>query len=183
MKEALLVIDVQNEYFTGKLPVTYPQGSLEKILTAMDHARAAHKPVVVIQHTNPAPEAVTFKKGTDAWELHDEIKRRQADSVIEKTLPGSFTGTMLDGWLIKNQISIVTIASYMTQMCCDTTARQAFHRGYMVNFLSDATGTLGITNNAGSVRDEELHRAILVTQAMRFSRVMPTEEWTGDRSI
>ncbi|PKL70417.1 MAG: cysteine hydrolase [Methanomicrobiales archaeon HGW-Methanomicrobiales-1] len=177
MKEALLVIDVQNEYFTGKLPVTFPERSFEKILLAMDHASVAHMPVIVIQHTNPAPESPTFRKGTMGWELHDEIKRRHADVIIEKNLPGSFTGTNLGDWLKEKGISIVTIAGYMTQMCCDTTSRQAFHRGYTVNFLSDATGTLGITNNAGTVTGEELHRAILVTQAMRFSRVLTTAEW------
>ena len=39
MKRALLVIDVQNEYFTGKLPVTHPPGSLENIVSAMELAR------------------------------------------------------------------------------------------------------------------------------------------------
>jgi len=71
----------------------------------------------------------------------------------------------------------VTIAGYMTQMCCDTTARQAVHLGYAVYFLSDATGTLAVANAAGSVTAEELHRAILVTQQMRFARVMRTGEW------
>jgi nicotinamidase-related amidase len=177
MKQALLVIDVQNEYFTGKLPITFPTGSREKILTAMDYACAAHIPVVVIQHTNPDPEAVTFRKGTDAWELHHDIKQRHADIIIEKNLPGSFTLTMLDAYLKKNGISTVTIAGYMTQMCCDTTARQAFHRGYTVNFLSDATGTLSFTNSAGSISDADLHRAILVTQQQRFSCVLTTDEW------
>ncbi len=65
----------------------------------------------------------------------------------------------------------------MTQMCCDTTARQAFSRGYAVNFLSDATGTLAFTNAAGSINDADLHRAILVTQQQRFSRVLTTAEW------
>ena len=177
MNEAVLVIDVQNEYFTGKLPVTYPPGSFEKILAVMDHAHAVHIPVAVIRHTNPAPAAATFQKGTIGWELHDEIKRRPADIILEKNLPGSFTGTILGDWLKEHKISTVTIAGYMTQMCCDTTARQAFHRGYKVNFLADATGTLAITNTAGSVSDEELHRAILVTQAMVFSRVLTVSEW------
>ena len=90
MKQALLVIDVQNEYFTGALPVTYPAGSLENITKAMDHANRSQVPVVVIQHTNPAPDAPAFRKGTQGWELHDEIKQRHADVVIEKTLPGQF---------------------------------------------------------------------------------------------
>ncbi len=49
--------------------------------------------------------------------------------------------------------------------------------GLAVEFLSDATGTLPVSNNAGSVTAEELHRAVLVTQAMRFSKVMTTDQW------
>ena len=177
MKQALLVIDVQNEYFTGKLPVTYPEQSFLNILKAMDWAHASHLPVILIQHTNVAPEAATFRKETPGWELHDEIKRRHADVVIEKNLPGSFTGTNLEEWLKQHEITTLTIAGYMTQMCCDTTARQAFHHSYSVNFLSDATGTLSITNAAGSISAADLHRAILITQQMRFSRVLKTEEW------
>jgi nicotinamidase-related amidase len=62
-------------------------------------------------------------------------------------------------------------------MCCDTTARQAFHRNYAVNFLSDATGTLLISNHAGSIGAADLHLAILVTQQQRFARVLTTDEW------
>lgn len=177
MKEALLVIDVQNEYFTGRLPVTHPPGSLDTILKAMDGAHDSRVPVVVIRHTSMAPEAATFRKGTPAWELHDEIKRRQADVLIEKNLPGSFTGTGLEQWLQDHAISTVSIAGYMTQICCDTTARQAFHRRYAVNFLSDATGTLDITNNAGFISAAGLHHAILITQQQKFARVMTTDEW------
>ncbi len=177
MKTALLVIDVQNEYFTGSMPVTYPVESFKNILMAMDHAQAAGITVVVIQHTNAAKNAATFNKGTVNWQLHDEIKKRHADIVVEKNLPGSFTGTNLDSWLKEQGISNVTIAGYMTQMCCDTTARQAFHRGYTVEFLSDATGTLSVTNSAGTITAGELHHAILVTQQMLFSRVLTTEAW------
>jgi nicotinamidase-related amidase len=177
MKEALLVIDVQNEYFTGALPVTFPQGSFANILRAMDAAQAAHIPVIVIQHATHAEDAPAFAYGKPGWELHPEVARRPRDELIEKTLPGSFTGTHLGRWLTDHAIGSVTIAGYMTQMCCDTTARQAFQRGYSVNFLSDGTGTLSITNSAGSISDADLHRAILVTQQMRFSRVLTTEEW------
>jgi len=176
-KEALLVIDVQNEYFSGKLPVTYPQGSFVNILQAMDAAHAAQVPVIVIQHASYAPDAASFRHGTYGRELHPEVKKRPRDLLIEKTLPGSFSGTALDTWLRNRGISSVTISGYMTQMCCDTTARQAFHNGYGVKFLSDATGTLSVTNRAGSIRDADLHHAILVTQQMRFSQVMTTAEW------
>ena len=96
--------------------------------------------------------------------------------MIEKNLPDAFTGTNLENWLKTNGIYTVAITGYMTQNCCDTTARRAFHMGYEVEFLSDATGTLSITNDAGSVTAEELHLAILVTQT-RFGRIIKTDEW------
>lgn len=176
MKRALLVIDVQNEYCSGKLPISHPAGSYENILSAMDAASSHNVAVVVIQHSAPV-DAPVFRKGSQEWELRDEIKSRRFDVLIEKTLPSSFTATNLEKWLEENGIDTLTICGYMTQMCCDTTARQAFHLGYVVEFLSDATGTLDIKNDAGSVTAEELHRAILVTQEMRFSKVMATAGW------
>jgi nicotinamidase-related amidase len=176
-KRALLVIDVQNEYFTGKLPITYPAGSLANVLCAMDAARAHGVPVVAIQHASPQADATVFRKGSRGWELHAEVASRPHDVLIHKSLPGSFTGTNLEMWLRERGIGTVVIAGYMTQMCCDTTARQAIHLGFGAEFLSDGTGTLAVKNAAGVVSDEELHRAILVTQQMRFSRVMTTDEW------
>lgn len=64
MQRALLVIDVQNEYFSGKLPVTYPAGSLENVLKAMDTAIERKIPVVVIQHAALKEDSATFRKGT-----------------------------------------------------------------------------------------------------------------------
>ena len=177
MKQALLVIDVQNEYFSGKLPVTYPPGSFINILQAMDAAHLVQIPVVLIQHSNHAPDAASFRYGTHGWELHPEVMKRPHDVLIEKTFPGSFTHTNLGSWLRNHTISSLTVSGYMTQMCCDTTARQAFHEGYGVTFLSDATGTRAVTNKAGAICDADLHKAVLVTQQMRFSNVMTTAEW------
>jgi len=177
MKRALLVIDVQNEYFTGKLPIAHPPGSLDNIVKAMEQARKSGIPVVVVQHTSPQKDAPVFRKGSEGWNLHPRIAAQAYDHLIEKNLPGSFTGTDLESWLRERKIDTIVIAGYMTQMCCDTTARQAFHVGLAVECLSDATGTLPVSNKAGSVTAEELHRAILVTQAMRFSKVMTTDQW------
>ncbi len=175
--QALLVIDVQNEYFTGRLPVTFPDGSLGNILKAMDFAASVNMPVVVIKHIAPSQDSPTFRKGSEEWKLHPEVEKRKRDILIEKNLPGSFTGTALEKWLRNGGVSRVAICGYMTQMCCDTTARQAFHLGFQVDFLSDATGTLSVQNSAGSISDRDLHQAVLVTMAMKFARVMGTEEW------
>ena len=174
MSRALLVIDVQNEYFTGALPITHPAGHLELILEVMDAAEG-RVPVVVVQHH--FLDKPLFRKGSKEWELHPEIAARPRDLVVEKTLPGSFTHTPLEDWLRERGISTVTIAGYMTHMCCDTTARQAVHRGFTVEFLSDATGTLALSNSAGQVTAEELQRSILCAQQMLLSEVIPSSEW------
>lgn len=178
MNRALLVIDVQNEYFTGALPITHPTGHLDRILEVMD-AATGRIPMVVIQHTFTQPDKPFFQRGTPGWDLHPEVAGRPRDALVEKNLPGSFTGTGLEEWLRKRGISTVAIAGYMTHMCCDTTARQAVHRGFNVEFLSDATGTLPLSNSAGAVTAEELHRSILCAQQMLLSEVLPSSEWIG----
>ncbi len=177
MNRALLVIDVQNEYFWGALPITHPAGHLEKILGTMDTARAKGVPTVVIQHGFRDPTKAFFVVGSPTWELHPEVASRPADHRINKELPGSFTGTDLGDWLEARGVDTVTIAGYMTHMCCDTTARQAAHRGLKVEFLSDATGTLPLRNQAGEVTAEELQRSILCAQQMMISEVLDSKQW------
>lgn len=179
MTRALLVIDVQREYFDGAFPIRHPAGHLESILETMDAARRANVPTVVVRHHQPDPESPIFRKGSDMWQLHDEVESRPRDVLIDKQLPGSFTGTSLDAFLKERNIDTVSIAGYMTQMCCDTTARQAFHRGYKVEFLKDATGTLDVENKGGSVTAEQLHESILVAQQMFISDVIDKETWLG----
>lgn len=179
-KRALLVIDVQNEYFTGLLPITYPHNSTSNIVTAINAATDAHIPIVMVQHTS---KAKAFVKGTDGWELHESVKNVKTAHTIEKTMASSFVGTDLEAWLRQNGIDTVVISGYMTQHCCDTTARYAHHLGFNVEFLSDATGTLAFENAAGKATAEELHRATLVEQAFRFSNVMSTQEWIDTISV
>ena len=177
MKRALLVIDVQNEYFSGQLPVTYPSGSLPNILDVMRTAAEQGIPIAVVQHTEPAVDTPVFKQGSAEWQLHPEVAQMPRDVLIEKNLPGSFTGTDLENWLKQQEIETLVISGYMTQMCCDTTARQAIHLGFSVEFLSDATGTLAFDNKAGSATAEELHRTVLVVQESFDSKVVTTADW------
>jgi nicotinamidase-related amidase len=168
----------RDEYFEGGLlPVTHPHAHLDNVLRVMDAATDAKVPVVVVQHTFTRPAMPFFKRGTPGWELHPEVASRPREHWVEKALPGSFTGTGLEDWLRQRGIDTVTIAGYMTHMCCDTTARQAAHLGLNVEFLSDATGTLPVKNSAGEVSAEELHRSTLCAQQMMISEVLDSDRW------
>ncbi|MER7207310.1 cysteine hydrolase family protein [Streptosporangium sp. NPDC000239] len=178
MKRALVVIDVQNEYFTGNLPIAFPprQESLANIVATMDVAREHGVPVVIVRHTAPA-ESPLFAKGSPSWELREEVGSRPYDHLVDKTLASSFAGTDLAGWLAAQEIDTVTITGYMTQNCDESTARDAAHLGLKVEFLSDATGALPLSNNAGTATAEELHNHVLVVMASNFAAVATTAEW------
>ncbi|MEC3953087.1 cysteine hydrolase family protein [Nocardia sp. CDC153] len=178
MKRALIVIDVQNEYVVGNLPIAYPplDISLANIGAAMDAAHAAGIPVILIRQAAPAQSPI-FARGSAGFALHPTVTERPHDLVIEKTLPSSFTGTGLADWLAEHDIDTIAICGYMTQNCDESTARDAVHRGFAVEFLADATGTLTLANQAGSITAEDLHRAVLVVLQSRFAAVASTAEW------
>jgi nicotinamidase-related amidase len=177
-RRALIVIDVQNEYVTGDLPIEYPdvQTSLENIGRAIDAAHAASIPVVVVQNFAPA-HAPIFARGTDGAQLHPVVTSRARDHYVEKSLPSAFAGTDLAAWLSANEIDTLTIVGYMTHNCDASTIFHALHAGYAVEFLADATGSVPYENRAGSASAEEIHRVFCVVLQSRFAAVLGTGEW------
>ncbi|WP_394827643.1 cysteine hydrolase family protein [Pendulispora albinea] len=177
-RRALLVIDVQNEYFTGNLPIEYPptEISLPNITRAIDAARAADIPVIIIQHTAPAGAPI-FDKGSPGWELHAEIAKRPYAALFEKTSASSFAGTGLGEWLTAHKIDTLTIVGYMTHNCDATTTFDAAGSGYSVEVLSDATGSLPYENRAGAASAEEIHRVFTVVMHSNFAAVLETSAW------
>lgn len=177
-RRALLVIDVQNEYFTGKLPIEYPpvEASLRNIGLAMDTAREAGIPVIVVQHDAPETSPL-FAKGSQAWQLHPVVAERPADHRVNKAAASAFTGTDLAQWLLANAIDTLTISGYMTQNCDAATIYQASHQGLRVEFLADATGALPYQNAAGKVSAEEVHRVFSTVFHSNFAAVTTTKDW------
>ena len=177
-RRALVVIDVQNEYVSGDLPIEYPpiETSLANIARAMDAARAAGVPVVVVQNFAPAGSPI-FARGSVGAELHPVVASRERDHYVEKSLPSAFAGNDLKAWLAEGGIDTITVAGYMTHNCNDTTIKHAFDRGLAVEFVHDASGAVSYANHAGYASAEEIHRVFSVVEQSRFAAVLSTEEW------
>lgn len=180
MKRALLVIDVQNEYFDGDLPIAYPDRtqSIANIVDAMTAAHAAGVPVVVVETVLPEGSPV-FAQGSRGASLHPAIASRPRDLLLRKPLPSCLAHTDLAAWLAERAIDTLTLVGYMTHNCVDATARHASHAGFAVEVLSDATGSPAYSNSAGKASAEELHRVFLVAMQARFASVLTTPEWTA----
>lgn len=177
-RRALIVIDVQNEYFTGKLGISYPDPAitLPNVGRAMDAAGAAGIPVVVVQHITP-PGTPIFAEGSHGAALHPSIAERPRDHLISKQLASAFTGTDLADWLRARDIDTVSIVGYMTHNCDAATVLHASHDGWQVELLSDASGSLPYRNRAGSASAEEIHRVLTVVMQTGFAAVVTTEDW------
>jgi nicotinamidase-related amidase len=178
MKRALIVVDVQKEYETGRLPIEYPplDLSLSNIRRAIDAAQARGIPVVVVQDTGPADDPV-FAEGSPGWQLHEVVASRQRQHLVRKVTPGAFTGNDLDFWLRTHHVDTVALVGYMAHHCVDTSARQAMHLGYGVEVLADATGTISLSNEGGRVSARQLYETTLVVLHSRFAAVVSTEAW------
>ncbi|MGH6637619.1 MAG: cysteine hydrolase family protein [Polaromonas sp.] len=177
-RRALVVIDVQKEYFTGGLLIEYPpvEQTLPNIGRAMDAAHAAGIPVVVVQNSSPATSPL-FAKGSTQWELHETVASRPRDHFIEKDWPSVYTDTDFADWLEKNRIDTLTIVGYMTHNCDASTIFEATHRGLHVEFLHDASGAVPYANEAGQASAEEIHRVFSVVFHTRFAAVGSTDAW------
>lgn len=177
-RRALLVIDVQNEYFTGNMRIEYPPvaTSLPNIVQAMQAARSAGVPVIVAQHDAPADSPV-FAAGSESWQLHPQVAAFEADHKINKMMGSVFAGTDLRAWLAKNDIDTLTIVGYMTHNCDAATIYHAAHDGLEVEFLADATGALPYENAAGKASAEEIHRVYSTVFHSNFAAVANTQEW------
>ena len=161
---ALVVIDAQQEYFAPVGKIVLPQGpaAAERIATLLAWARGSHVPVIHVVHESRRPGAATFVPGSPALEIHPLATPAASETVIAKHLPGSFTGTPLEATLRRHGIERVILTGFMTQMCVDTTARQASHLGFKVTVVSDATAAMDVKGvDGGVIPAADVHRTHL----------------------
>ena len=180
-RRALIVIDAQQQYFDGVLAVEYPprDESIAQIATAIDAAVRAKVDVVVVQHELPA-EAPVFAAGSKSQQLHPQIERRAVSSSkrVSKVFGSVFADTDLLEWLRSEQIDTITLAGYMTNNCVLASAAAAEPLGLSVEVLSDATGAIPLSNDAGSASAAQVHETLMTLLNSNWAAVATTKKWT-----
>ena len=179
-RRALVVVDVQREYFDGPMEIQYPprEDSLNNILQAMDAAEQADVPVVVVQHKLPE-EAPIFAEGSANYELHPQIEERLRPETkrITKQYASVYDDTDFAEWCQQHDINTVTLVGYMTNNCVLGTAEGAEPHGMKAEVLSDATGAIRIANEIGEVSASQVHETIMTILHSNFAAVTTTEAW------
>ncbi|CAI0721007.1 Peroxyureidoacrylate/ureidoacrylate amidohydrolase RutB [Serratia entomophila] len=171
---ALLVIDFQNEYFIGKMPIPDGLKALKNTQRLVAFAHRHNMPVFFVRHLGPA-NGPLFAEGSTFAEFHPELQPAAGDKVITKATPSSFVGTDLDRQLKQAGIRQLIVSGLMTHMCVSSTARDAVPLGYQVIIPADATATRSLaTWDNQVVNHAVLQRAALAGVADVFAEIKTT---------
>lgn len=172
----IMVIDMQ-EYFRGIATEIIP--NLQQLLRTL---REKSVPIIYTQHGHEDPSVDGgmlgkwwedhILKDTEEWELLSELAPHDGELVVHKKRYSAFLDTKLEEHLRKTGINTIIIAGVMTNLCCETNARDAFNRDFRIFFLSDGTATSSI----------EFHEATLMNIEFGFGTVIKCNEVVKPKS-
>lgn len=169
---ALIIIDAQNEYATGKLAIHDLPSSRAAIVSLLKAYRtagqAAHIVHVLHETSRDWP---MFTVGTPMADEFPELTS-QDEKVVKKKHLGAFTGSELGPWLEQTGLKKVVLCGYMSHGCVSTTARQAEERGFDVLIARDAVGTRDIPG----AEADELLRVSLAEVGDIFGTVIQSKD-------
>ena len=176
MKTALLVIDIQNDYFPGgKYPLVKPLEAAKKAYELLQCCREHGGKHVHIQHISLEPDAAFFIKGDSGSDIHDSVAHFEGEPIVYKHEPNSFLYTNLLDLLKEWETERVIVTGMMTHMCVDATARAASDLGLQVIIAQDACATRDLQFGDTTIPAEYVHKAFLAA-LKSYGRVMKSEE-------
>jgi nicotinamidase-related amidase len=186
-RTALINVDMQSCFVEGS-PIAAPEGLavLERINTVAEVCRAAGILVIhtsnvfrtdgsnlgVLAEFDPIVKTGILNKGSEAAALHKKLNVDARDILLDKPRFGAFHGTDLELILRSRGRDTLIITGIATNVCCETTAREAAVRDFRVFFLSDGTATFDI----GDLSAAELQKATCATLGKVFAQVLTVDE-------
>jgi len=172
---ALLLIDIQNDYFpNGLWEVPDMPAASKNAARLLADARTRAMPVVHIRHQFPTHDAPFFRPNSVGADIHPSVAPQGDEPVIEKQRPNSFVNTSLKAHLDGLGIKNLVLCGAMSQMCVDSTARAAVDLGYLVTIIEDACAAKAQVFNGVEVPAAMVHAAIMAPLAGSFAKVLST---------
>ena len=173
MTRALLIVDIQNDYFPGgRNPLEGPEGAAAKARELLDAFRASGEPLVHMQHVWDAPDAAFMQPGTPGVEIHDAVRPAEGETVIQKANPNSFLDTPLEKHLRGQGVDSLVVCGMMTSMCVDATVRAAADLGFATTVVHDACATMPLEFGGRSVPAADVHTAFIAAMGDGYAEVV-----------
>jgi len=177
MSKALLIIDIQNDYFEGgAFELVNPTQASLKAKELLEYFRKNSMPVFHVQHINIKEGATFFLPNTSGMQIHENVKPLENEIIITKNYPNSFLKTNLKSELEKQNIKELTICGMMSHMCVDSTTRAAFDLGFDCIVVHDACTTRDLEFLGKKVKSSEVHNSFMSALGSVFARVASCKE-------
>ncbi|MBP7371313.1 MAG: cysteine hydrolase [Opitutaceae bacterium] len=177
----LVIVDAQQEYAEGRLPLPGVHAATAEIARLLLRARAAGTPVIHIVQQARAPGAPLFDPAGAQIEIMPSLKPQDGEPVLIKHLPNSFTGTELAAVLRTTGRKHVIVVGFMTHMCVSTTARATLDQGFSCTLVANGCATRDLPDGmGGTIPAQTVHNVELAALADRFAEVVPGADDIAD---
>jgi len=181
MNQALIIVDIQNDYFPGgKMELEGMEAAAKNAQRVLEFFRSGNKPVFHIQHISNFPGATFFLPETYGAEIHESVTPKRGEPVIQKHFPNSFRDTSLQDQLGGLDIEEITICGAMSHLCIDTTVRAAFDLGFRCRVVSDACATRKLKFGNVTVEADQVHAAFMAALAAPFAKIIEVDTLNHD---
>lgn len=180
MTRALVIIDIQNDYFPGGAhPLVGPDAAAGNAAAVLTAFRTAEDPVVHIQHVWDAPDATFMRLGSAGIEIHPLVAPTDGEKVMQKTEPNAFLGTGLESVLRELGADELVVLGMMSSMCVDSTVRAAADLGFRVTVVHDACAAPELEFGGRTIPGDVVHSAFMAALDGNFARLVSTAELLG----
>jgi nicotinamidase-related amidase len=177
MKRALVIVDIQNDYFPGgKMELVGMEAASQKAQRVLELFRTKDIPIFHIQHISNWQGATFFLPGTDGAEIHESVTPKSGEPVIQKHFPNCFRTTSLREQLSDVGIEEITFCGAMSHMCIDTSVRAAFDLGFRCILVSDACATRNLEFGGITIEASQVHAAFMSALSAPFAHVIEAKK-------
>jgi nicotinamidase-related amidase len=178
MKTALILVDIQNDYFPGGcMELTGIEDASSKASDLLTFFRENQWPTFHIQHIAAGEAATFFLPGTEGAEIHNSVKPLPGDMVIQKHHINSFRETPLLDELKQAAVEQVVISGAMSHMCVDAATRAAADFGFNCVVIHDACATRNLQFEDRIISAHEVHGAFMAALGMAYAKVLRSDEF------
>lgn len=173
MKQALIIVDIQNDYFPGgKMELVGMEAAAKSAIRVLELSRAKNMPIFHIQHISNSPGATFFLPETYGVEIHQSVTPKSGESVIQKHFPNCFRDTSLQEQLQGLSVEGIIFCGAMSHMCIDTTVRAAFDLGFRCFVVSDACATRNIEFGEITIEASQVHATFMAALSVPFAQII-----------
>jgi nicotinamidase-related amidase len=181
MKSALILIDIQNDYFPGGAMelegMTQAAAQAREVLNA---CRKNRQPIFHVQHLALGPGAAFFRPDTAGAEIHESVRPFPGEALVRKHYTNAFRDTGLLEVLQGAGVIEVIIAGAMSHMCIDASTRAAFDFSFTCTVIHDACASRDVVFEGRTIPAAQVHGAFMAALGMRYARVVSLKEFLSE---